>query len=205
MQAAQHEFRAHERTRRPSTSRFNLRGSCRSCGRPGYTGSQCTVRTPAVVVCNPLAKDRAEMRLGQRNHPVQALTPDRADHCARRSRSPWGSRMVSAAPPGPTLGSNRPGAARRCCPGRGSGTFEHRRPRSPLEAAAASRPHPGVSSRSRAPDGVPCSLYVFVVTADRQEVDHTLMLPQLGYEPVATARATGMEYLRTTRMRSAVS
>jgi len=80
VQSVQHGCRSHERSRCPSTSRFNLRGSCRSCGRPGYTGSQRTVRTPAVVVCNPLAQDRAEMRLGQWNHPIQALAPDRADH-----------------------------------------------------------------------------------------------------------------------------
>ena len=83
VQVPQHGRRSHERTRCPSTSRFSLRGSCRSCGRAGYTWytrSQCTVGTPAVVVSNPLAQDRAEMSLGHRNHPVQALAPYRADH-----------------------------------------------------------------------------------------------------------------------------
>ena len=59
----------------------------------------------------------------------ESSSPDiRVGSCrsrARRSRSPWGSRPVSAAPRGPTLGSNRPGAARRCGPGHGSGTCEY--------------------------------------------------------------------------------
>jgi hypothetical protein len=80
VQAAQHGFRSHERTRCPWTSGFGPRSACRSCGRAWYPGSKRAVRTPAVVVSNPLAQDRAEMRLGQRDHPVQALAPDRADH-----------------------------------------------------------------------------------------------------------------------------
>ena len=79
VQPAQHGCRSHERTRCPSTSRFSLPGSCRSCGRARYAGTQRAVRAPAVVVGNPLAQDRAQMRLGQRNHPIQALAPDRAD------------------------------------------------------------------------------------------------------------------------------
>ena len=79
VQSARYGFGAHERTRRPSTSRFSLRGACRSCRRAGNVGTQRAVRTPAVVVSNLLAQDRAEMRLGQRNHPIQALAPDRAD------------------------------------------------------------------------------------------------------------------------------
>jgi hypothetical protein len=47
VQSAQHGFRSHERTRRPLTSRFSLRGACRSCRRARYTGSQRAVRTPA--------------------------------------------------------------------------------------------------------------------------------------------------------------
>jgi hypothetical protein len=80
MQSAQHGFRAHKLTRRPWTSGFELRGVRRSCGRSGDARPQCAVRTRAVVVSDPLAQDRAEMRLGQRDHPIQALAPDRADH-----------------------------------------------------------------------------------------------------------------------------
>ena len=80
VQSAQHGFRSHERTRRPSTSRFSLRGACRSCGTAGYAGTQCAVRTPAVVMNDPLAQDRTQVPLRHRNHPVQALAPDRSDH-----------------------------------------------------------------------------------------------------------------------------
>jgi len=43
-------------------------------------GPKCAVRTSAVVVRDPLTKDRTEMRLGQRDHPVQALAPDAVYH-----------------------------------------------------------------------------------------------------------------------------
>jgi hypothetical protein len=62
-----------------STSRLGLRDACRSCRRAGYAGTQCAVRTTAVVVSNPLAKDRTQVPLRHRNHPVQTLAPDRAD------------------------------------------------------------------------------------------------------------------------------
>ena len=52
----------------------------------------------------------------------------------------------------PNAGIESSSAARRCGRGHESGTCEHRRPQSPPGAAAASRPHSGVSSRSRAPD-----------------------------------------------------
>ena len=49
-------------------------------GRIGNTWTQALVRTSAVIVLNPLLKDPSQMTLAQRNHPVKALTPDRADH-----------------------------------------------------------------------------------------------------------------------------
>ena len=37
------------------------------------------MRTPAVVVSDPVAQDRAQMRLGQRDQPVQALPANGSD------------------------------------------------------------------------------------------------------------------------------
>jgi hypothetical protein len=49
-------------------------------GRAGYTRAQCAVRASTVVVSHPLSQDRAQVRLGHREHPVQALPPNGADH-----------------------------------------------------------------------------------------------------------------------------
>ena len=42
--------------------------------------SQARVRTPAIVVRDPLPKDSAEVPLVERNQPVQTLAPNRANH-----------------------------------------------------------------------------------------------------------------------------
>ena len=49
-------------------------------GRIRNTWPEALVRTSAVIVFNPLLKDPSQMTLVQGNHPVKALTPDRADH-----------------------------------------------------------------------------------------------------------------------------
>jgi hypothetical protein len=45
----------------------------------GMPGPRTRVGTPAIVVRDPLAKDVSEVTLVQRNHPVQALAPYRAN------------------------------------------------------------------------------------------------------------------------------
>jgi len=46
----------------------------------GNAWSETRVRRPAIVVRDPLPADAPEATLIQRNHPVQALAPNRADH-----------------------------------------------------------------------------------------------------------------------------
>src|SRR5262245_3519412 len=43
-------------------------------------GPQARVRTPAIVVCNPLAEGSPEVTLVEQNHPVQTLAANRPDH-----------------------------------------------------------------------------------------------------------------------------
>ena len=42
-------------------------------------GAEARVRTPAVVVRDPLPEDSAEVALVERDHPVQAFAPNRAN------------------------------------------------------------------------------------------------------------------------------
>ena len=80
MQTAQHRFGKHERTRCQSMSGLGFRDSCGFWRRAGHARPQCTMRAPAVVMGDPTFKDRTQMRLGHRNHPVEALPTNRADH-----------------------------------------------------------------------------------------------------------------------------
>src|SRR5262245_19660859 len=50
-------------------------------------GAETRVRTPAIVVRNPVPEDSPEMTLAEQNHPVQALAANRSDHAfAKRVR-----------------------------------------------------------------------------------------------------------------------
>jgi hypothetical protein len=44
------------------------------------------VRTPAIVVRDPLPEDSAEVTLVERHHPVQAFAPNRANHAFAEAR-----------------------------------------------------------------------------------------------------------------------
>lgn len=56
------------------------------------TRSEARVRTPALVVRDPLPENSAEVALVERNHPIQTFSPNRANHAfaegvrLRRSR-----------------------------------------------------------------------------------------------------------------------
>jgi hypothetical protein len=60
--------RAHRRCRKPQVPD------------PRSPRTQCTVRASTVVVSHPLSQDRTQVRLGHREHPVQALPANGADH-----------------------------------------------------------------------------------------------------------------------------
>ena len=78
MQAAQPRFREHDRARGRLMSGLQLRYSS-SLTRRARPRTQCTVRASTVVVNHPLAQDRTQVRLGHREHPVQALPANGAD------------------------------------------------------------------------------------------------------------------------------
>ena len=81
MQAAQHRFREHERTRRQSMSGFRLREDRQvPAGGSGTPGPSATVRPAPVVMFYPALQNRAQMRLRHRDHPVQTFSPNRSDH-----------------------------------------------------------------------------------------------------------------------------
>ena len=42
--------------------------------------TQCTVWPSTVVVSHPISQDRTQMRLGHREHPIQTLPANGADH-----------------------------------------------------------------------------------------------------------------------------
>jgi len=44
---------------------------------------------PPIVMADPLAKNGAKMALGQRNHEVHTLTPDRADQAFTEGVRLW--------------------------------------------------------------------------------------------------------------------
>ena len=53
--------------------------------------SEARVRTPAIVVRDPLREDSAEMTLGERNQPVEAFAPNRANHAFAERIRLWRS------------------------------------------------------------------------------------------------------------------
>jgi DNA-binding winged helix-turn-helix (wHTH) protein len=96
MQSAQHRFGEHECTRRQSMPGFWPWDSARLGRRARHSRTQRAVWTPPVVMSHTRFQDRTQMRLGDRDHPVQTLPADRSDHtladrvglgaCERRSQ-----------------------------------------------------------------------------------------------------------------------
>ena len=62
----------------------NLMAAAECCDeivrRIGNAWSQASVRATAIVVSDPLPKQTSHVKLVQRNHEIQTLTADRADH-----------------------------------------------------------------------------------------------------------------------------
>ena len=96
MQPTQHRFGEHECTRRQSMPGFWPRDSPTLGRRVRHARAERSMRTPTVVVSHPRLQDRTQMCLGHRDHPVQALPAEGADHmladrvrlgtCERRSQ-----------------------------------------------------------------------------------------------------------------------
>jgi hypothetical protein len=76
MQAAQYRSGEHERAYRQSMSESSELNSLRFSRRIRHARPQGAVRAAGVVMSRPLSQDQTQMRLGHRNHPVQALSPD---------------------------------------------------------------------------------------------------------------------------------
>ena len=79
VQSAQHGPCAHERTRHPSIPSVGFRSPRRSKGRARYTRAQRAMWSSTVVMRHPLTKDRTQVPFRDRDHPVQALAPNRSD------------------------------------------------------------------------------------------------------------------------------
>ena len=71
VQAAEHWLRAHARTRGQGMPGLRRSDRSRATWRVRYTRTQRTVWASAVVVDDPLSKDRAQMRVCQWNQPIQ--------------------------------------------------------------------------------------------------------------------------------------
>ena len=80
MQPTQHRFGEHECTRRQSMPGFWPRDSPTLGRRVRHARAECSMRTPTVVVSEPLPQDRTQMHLGHWDHPVPTLSADRSDH-----------------------------------------------------------------------------------------------------------------------------
>jgi len=110
VQSAQHGCRSHEGTRSIDTEVQPSR--CVQIPREGRVHRD-PVRCADARRCSEQPTRAGSSADAPRT--VKSSSPStRAGSCrspVRRSRSPWGSRTVSAAPRGPTFGSNRPGAA----------------------------------------------------------------------------------------------
>ena len=70
-----------------------------------YARTQRAVRTSAIVMSHPLAQNRAQMYLRQRNHPIETLSSYRPDHALESSGGDPGDTVRPAALAEPDLES----------------------------------------------------------------------------------------------------
>ena len=113
-------------------------------------GSQAAMWPAAVVMPDPLAKNRAKMPLAHRNHEVQALAPHGPDQAFAERICLWNAnrRLEHFPDPSPRASDRRP--LSKSCRDRGLRIDAPDRQEQSSETAARSSPLSGARSRSNA-------------------------------------------------------